>query len=168
MASNPAYLSRDSIISTLSDKKEIKADFVLLNKEEIAKQIKVGIDLGNILQLNPIYYYLDKYDIRPDAKNELDKIVSIMNDYPDMVIELGSHTDCRGSMPYNQALSDNRAKAAAAYVKSKITKPQRIYGKGYGEAKPVNGCRCEGSVVSDCSEEEHAKNRRTEFIIVKK
>ena len=91
-----------------------------------------------------------------------------MNEYPDMEIELGSHTDCRASMAYNQALSDNRAKAAAAYVKSKITKPQRIYGKGYGETRLVNGCACEGTVVSDCPEEEHAKNRRTEFIIVKK
>ena len=88
LVSNPAYLSRDSTVSIFGDRKEIKADFVLLNKEEIAKQIKVGIDLGNLLQLNPIYYDLDKYDIRPDSKNELDKIVSIMNDYPDMVIEL--------------------------------------------------------------------------------
>ncbi len=175
IGTRPKYIDGDSVTNTFGKDIVVKADIILTKKEEmvarkvtIADEIKVGADLGKILQINPIYYDLNKYDIRPDAKLELDKIVSIMNEYPDMEIELGSHTDCRASMAYNQALSDNRAKAAAAYVKSKITKPQRIYGKGYGETRLVNGCACEGTVVSDCPEEEHAKNRRTEFIIVKK
>jgi outer membrane protein OmpA-like peptidoglycan-associated protein len=64
-------------------------------------------------------------------------------------------------------LSDNRAKASAAYIKAKIKNPERIYGKGYGESKLKNGCACEGAVKSKCSEEEHQANRRTEFIIMK-
>ena len=59
-----------------------------------------------------------------------------------------------------------RAKSSAAYIKSKITDPDRIYGKGYGESKLLNDCECEGSVKSDCSEEEHELNRRTEFKVI--
>lgn len=133
----------------------------LLEKPEI------GIDLAKTLDLKPIYFDLDKSAIRPDAKIELDKIVKIMNDNTTLVIELGSHTDCRASMKYNLSLSDRRAKASAAYIKARITNPSRIYGKGYGESKLVNDCGCEGDTKSTCSEEEHQANRRTEFRIVK-
>ena len=108
-----------------------------------------------------------KYDIRTDAATQLDRIVSIMNEYPNMIIELGSHTDCRGSKDANKKLSDNRAKASADYIKSRITNPTRISGVGYGETKLKVNCPCEGTVVSTCSEEEHEKNRRTEFIVKK-
>ena len=60
-----------------------------------------------------------------------------------------------------------RKDASAAYVKSRITNPERIYGKGYGESKLKNGCACEGTVKSSCSEAEHQENRRTEFVIIK-
>jgi outer membrane protein OmpA-like peptidoglycan-associated protein len=109
---------------------------------------------------------LNKFTIRPDAARELDKIVEIMNKYSDMIVELGSHTDCRASEQYNLTLSDKRAKASAAYIKAKITNPERIYGKGYGESKLINDCACEGTVKSDCTEEEHAANRRTEFKVI--
>ncbi len=123
-------------------------------------------DLSEMVQINPINFDLNKYNIRPDAAKELDKIVEVMNKYPKMVVELGSHTDCRGSKAYNERLSDRRAKASAAYIKARITNPERIYGKGYGESRLLNDCACEGRVKSDCSEEEHAKNRRTEFKVI--
>lgn len=126
----------------------------------------LGTDISKVLALNPIYFDLDKSNIRPDAEVELNKIVTIMNDNPHIKIELGSHTDCRGSASYNMALSNRRAKASAAYIKKRITNPSRIYGKGYGESKLTNECECEGAVESTCSEEEHQKNRRTEFKIV--
>ena len=107
-----------------------------------------------------IYYNFDKYDIRDDAKVELDKIVKIMNENPEVKIELGSHTDCRGSSSYNMRLSKKRAKSAANYIAERITNPERITSKGYGETIAVNDCKC-----SKCSKEEHQKNRRTEFII---
>jgi outer membrane protein OmpA-like peptidoglycan-associated protein len=130
-------------------------------------KIEVGMDLAEIIDIKPIYFDLNKYNIRPDAKRELDKIVAVMQEYPKMEIELGSHTDCRASYAYNEKLSDQRAKASAAYIKSKISDPDRIYGKGYGESRLVNDCGCEGKVKSDCSEEEHQKNRRTEFRVIK-
>lgn len=126
----------------------------------------VGVDLAVVLKLNPIYFDLDKSNIRPDAKVELDKIVQIMNDNPLIKIELGSHTDCRSSKDYNLKLSDRRAISSAEYIKSRISSPERIYGKGYGESKLVNDCGCEGKKKSNCSEEEHQANRRTEFKIV--
>ncbi|MEY3505173.1 MAG: hypothetical protein RL349_1771, partial [Bacteroidota bacterium] len=105
--------------------------------------------------------------IRKDAAIELDKIVKVMNENPTMVIELGSHTDCRSSIQFNETLSANRAKASAAYIKQRISKPERIYGKGYGESRLLNDCGCEGTVKSTCTEAEHQLNRRTEFIIIK-
>lgn len=134
--------------------------------DELKNQLRLDPtikDLTEMVQINPINFDLNKYNIRPDAAVELDKIVAIMNTYPDMVVELGSHTDCRASQKYNLNLSDKRAKASAEYIKSRITKPERIYGKGYGESRLLNNCSCEGNVESDCTEEEHAQNRRTEF-----
>ncbi len=128
-------------------------------------KLAVGGDLTDLIAINPIYFDLGKSIIRKDAALELEKIVKIMNDYPKMKVELGSHTDCRSSMVSNQKLSDKRAKASADYIKSKITNPSRINGVGYGESRFKVNCPCEGTVKSDCSEEEHQKNRRTEFII---
>ncbi len=125
-------------------------------------------DLTEMIKINPINFDLNKFNIRPDAKVELNKIVEVMNKYPEMEIELGSHTDCRASIAYNEKLSDKRAKASAAYIKSKITNPDRIYGKGYGESKLLNDCGCEGNMKSDCSEKEHELNRRTEFRVIYK
>ena len=130
-------------------------------------KVEVGVDLSKLMQLGDIYFDYGKYEIREDAAVQLDKIVSIMNEYPSMIIELGSHTDCRGAKDANKKLSDNRAKASADYIRSRITTPTRISGIGYGEAKLKVNCPCEGKVVSPCPEEEHAKNRRTEFIVKK-
>jgi len=130
-------------------------------------KVEIGVDLSTLINIKPIYFDLGKYEIRKDAAVELDKIVKVMNEYPTMEIELGSHTDCRSSIASNLKLSDNRAKASAEYIKKRISNPQRIYGKGFGESKLKVNCPCEGAVKSNCSEEEHQKNRRTEFIIIK-
>lgn len=130
-------------------------------------KIEVGVDLATLIDIKPIYFDLGKYAIRKDAAVELDKIVKIMNEYPSMQIELGSHTDCRGSVASNETLSSNRANASAEYIKKRITDPNRIYGKGYGESKLKVDCPCEGTVKSTCPESEHQKNRRTEFLIIK-
>ena len=143
----------------------IKVDLALVPK---GITIDIGGDLSSVIDINPIYFDLDKSDIRPDAAIELDKIVKIMNENPTMRIELASHTDCRASKAYNQSLSDRRAKSSAAYIRQRITNPSRIYGKGYGESKLKNDCGCEGEVVSTCSEAEHQANRRTEFTILQR
>lgn len=152
----------------------VTADVTLLQKEivveeTIEEKIKVGADLGKILKFNPdrIYFDLNKYEIRADAEEELKYIIKVMNEHPNMVVELGSHTDCRASKEYNQKLSEKRAKATADYIKKRISNPERITSIGYGETKLMNACACEEKVVSTCSDEEHQQNRRTEFIIVK-
>lgn len=147
-------------------KNESKKSDIVINENETAR-VKVGTDLTSVIEINPIYFDLDKYNIRPDAAEELDKIVTILNNNPKMVIELGSHTDCRGTRGYNMNLSSNRAKSSIEYIRSRITNPKRVNGKGYGETKLKNKCECEHNVVSTCSEAEHQLNRRTEFIIIK-
>ena len=147
--------------TVLGMQKTLQLDYLLTKKD-------IGVDIAAAIHLNPIYFDLDKSNIRPDAALELDKIVKIMNDNPDIKIELGSHTDCRASASYNMRLSDRRAKSSANYIKKRISTPSRIYGKGFGESQLVNDCGCEGDIVSDCSEEEHQLNRRTEFKIVGK
>jgi len=159
-ATKEKHLPGTNSVSTKTEKDTVKADLVL-------EELSVGLDLAKVLKINPIYFDYDKFFIRPDAAIELDKIVAIMNEYPTMYIELGSHTDCRGNKLYNTKLSDKRAKASAEYIRARIVNPQRIYGKGYGETRLVNSCACEKPVKSTCSEEEHQQNRRTEFVIIK-
>jgi outer membrane protein OmpA-like peptidoglycan-associated protein len=168
------YIDGDTTFNTFGKNLAIKADVTLTKKAVATPKMEVGDDLGKVVNIDqsilnqPIYFDLNKCNLRPDAINELDKIVKIMNEYPTMVIELRSYTDCRGTKAYNQALSNKRANTSISYLKKGITKPTRVYGKGYGETNLVNACACEGSIVSDCSEDEHQKNRRTEFIIMKK
>jgi outer membrane protein OmpA-like peptidoglycan-associated protein/tetratricopeptide (TPR) repeat protein len=130
-------------------------------------KMEEGMDLAKVFKINPIYFDLNKFNIRPDAAEELNKIITIMNENPTLIIELGSHTDCRAPIAYNERLSDRRAKASANYIKTKIKKPARIFGKGYGESQLITNCPCEGEVISTCSDEEHQLNRRTEFKIIK-
>jgi outer membrane protein OmpA-like peptidoglycan-associated protein len=128
-------------------------------------KLDLGMDLATLIDIKPIYFDLGKSVIRKDAALELDKIVKVMNDYPTMKIELGSHTDCRSSIAFNEKLSANRAQVSADYIKSRIQNPERIYGIGYGESKLKIDCPCEGTVKSSCSEEDHQQNRRTEFVV---
>lgn len=154
------YLSKTELL------KNVIGNDTLINVTIGMDKLKKGIDVGKLVSLNPIYFDVDKFDIRNDAAEELDKIVAVMQQNPNIVIELGSHTDCRAPAKYNLTLSDKRAKASAAYIISKGIAKNRIYGKGYGENKLLNKCACEGKKESTCSEEEHQLNRRTEFRIV--
>jgi outer membrane protein OmpA-like peptidoglycan-associated protein/tetratricopeptide (TPR) repeat protein len=126
-------------------------------------KIDIGTDIGALIDVQPIYFDLGKYAIRPDAAQELNKIVRTMQENPSLEIELGSHTDARGSASSNLRLSDKRAKASADYIVSQGIDRLRITGKGYGETTILNRC---GDGVK-CSEDEHQQNRRTEFTITK-
>jgi len=157
----PGYLSKTITYNTVFDKEGI---YNLHTDMDISlEKIEVGEDLSKIIDINPIYFDVNKSIIRPDAAIELDKIVKVMNENPTMVVELGSHTDSRGSATSNETLSYKRAIASAEYIKARITNPERITGKGYGETRLLNEC---GDGVT-CSKEKHQENRRTEFIIVK-
>lgn len=161
----PGYLKKTAEFKGIIDQAGLIQLHEKLNVE--LQAVAVGGDLAKTLGIKPIYFDLGKFNIRKDAAIELDKIVKVMNENPTMVIELGSHTDCRSSVQFNQTLSTNRAKASAEYIQKRISNPSRIYGKGYGESRLLNDCGCEGTVKSNCSEEQHQLNRRTEFIIIK-
>ncbi len=143
----------DATTKGLTKSETLKRDFVL---ENFAPVVDKSFTIDNI------YYDLDKYNIRPDATEELDKIVQLMKEYPNMVLELGSHTDSRANDQYNITLSENRAKAAVAYLVKRGISKDRLYWKGYGETKLVNGC----SNDAKCTEAEHQKNRRTTFKVL--
>jgi len=119
------------------------------------------------IKLENIYYDLDKWNIRPDAAVELDKLVKILKDNPSMEIELSSHTDCRGRAVYNWVLSKLRAQSAVEYIISQGISRGRMTAVGYGESHLVNGCQCEGDFEVPCTEQAHQANRRTEFKIKK-
>lgn len=118
-------------------------------------------DLGCQLTLQPIYFDLDRYNIRPDAEVELAKILSAMQKYPELVIHIESHTDSRATDQYNIVLSDRRAQSTMNWLIERGIDASRLSAKGYGETQLVNNC----SNDVDCTEEEHQLNRRSMFII---
>ncbi|WP_281323158.1 OmpA family protein [Flavobacterium aestivum] len=136
-------------------------DFPVMLEKRI-KQIAVGTDLAKTLNIPIIYFDLDKSTIRKDAAFELAKVLVVMQDFPEMKIEVRSHTDSRQTASYNEKLSDKRAKATVAWLVKNGVDSTRIIGKGYGESQLVNHC----SDGVKCTEEEHQANRRSEFIIV--
>ncbi len=124
-----------------------------------------GVEIVKInepIRLNNIYYDYNKWDILPDAEDDLGYLKSLMDQYPDMVIELASHTDARGKKSYNKILSQRRAESAKAWLVEQGISPSRIVAKGYGESMIINHCK-DGV---RCSDTEHRQNRRTEFKII--
>ncbi|WP_298507694.1 OmpA family protein [uncultured Kordia sp.] len=114
-----------------------------------------------VIVLNPIYFDFDKHNVRQDAAFELDKVVSVMTKYPNMVIKVETHTDFRGPASYNQRLSERRAKSTVQYIISKGIDASRLSSEGKGESTPLIDCK-------KCTDEEHQQNRRSDFIIVSK
>ena len=119
--------------------------------------------VDQVVRLENIFYDYNKWDIRPDAAVELDKLLQTLVDNPTVTIELSSHTDCRGKDGYNMTLSQKRAKSAVDYLISKGIGAARLKSKGYGESKPSETCACE-----KCSDDQHQRNRRTEFKVLSK
>ncbi|MFH4968377.1 OmpA family protein [Gaetbulibacter sp. M240] len=119
-----------------------------------------------LAELNTIYFDFDKFNIRPDAALELDKIVDLMlNDYPEMVIRIESYTDPRGTDEYNKKLSIDRANSTYDYLISKGIDPDRITShKGFGELKKL---KVDCGDDQNCKEEQYQLNRRTQFIVEK-
>ena len=116
-----------------------------------------------VVNIEPIYFELNSSYLNKEAKIELQKVVELMNKYPEMIIESGSHTDSRGITGYNNWLSARRATSTVSYIIDHGVDAGRITGKGYGETQLINEC----SDNVECTEAEHAKNRRTEFVIIK-
>jgi len=123
------------------------------NSETGRQQLK---DVGNI------YFDFDKATIKKESEVTLDKVVAIMEKYPSLEIEIGSHADARGSDKYNMALSERRAASTLEYLVSKGIERSRLTSKGYGESMPLNDC----TQPTGCTNAQYAKNRRSEFTIM--
>lgn len=126
-------------------------------------EIKEGTDLAKIFDISNIYFDLDKWNIRPDAAKDLQKVIEVMKQYPKMQMSIRSHTDSRQTHKYNELLSDRRAKSTLEFMVKNGIERNRLTAKGFGETELVNGC----SDDVPCSEAEHQLNRRSEFIVVK-
>jgi len=117
------------------------------------------IEIGNKVVLNNIFFDTNKFDIKPDSKAELQKLLDFLTLNPTIHIEISGHTDDVGNDQANQTLSENRAKAVYQYLIASSIDPQRLIYKGYGQTQPI---------VPNTSDENRSRNRRTEFKIIAK
>lgn len=161
------------LISEKMDYFTVRKDFTTIGKTvdkttltefitDVNFETKIMMDpivLEKAIVLENIYYDLDKANIRPDAALVLDSLVQIMNDNPEIYIELGSHTDSRADDDYNMKLSQRRAQSAVSYIINEGIESDRIVAKGYGETKLI--------IKNAQTEEQHQKNRRTEFKVLR-
>ncbi|CAM1355907.1 MULTISPECIES: OmpA family protein [Tenacibaculum] len=152
-----------------------KDDYKVTEKETATldvnkKVLKTDLQLESLIVedqivINPIYFNFNLFNIREDAEYELEKIVTVMKNHPDMIIKIESHTDSRGTKEYNRILSDNRAKSTRDYIISRGISSNRIESAiGYGEDQLLNDCNDKNQ--KKCSEEEHQQNRRSYFYIL--
>ncbi|MBL0309305.1 MAG: OmpA family protein [Bacteroidetes bacterium] len=153
-AGKNGYFSNNTLITTKGKRNKDSTYINLYTQIELDK-----IFTQKMIVIPNIYYDYDKATLRPESKLVLDSIMIFFKDNPDLTIEIGSHTDSRGSDEYNQKLSQARAQSVVDYLVEKQIPKDRLIAKGYGETAPVNQCR--NGV--NCTEDEHQKNRRTTF-----
>lgn len=137
---------------------QVKAGDKLVRQDLILPQIMIN----KALALEPIYYDFDKWDLRPESVNTLEKVYRIMMENPTVLIECSSHTDMRGTNEYNDNLSVKRALVVMDYLVARGIPLERLTYKVYGEVKPAIPCPKE----YDCNEARHQMNRRTEFRVL--
>lgn len=157
LASKDGYLKNDGFFSSKGLGKDP-------NRPEQRYEVEIVLDkifLNREIVLENIYYDFDESYIREDAEPTLNELAQLLERNPEISIQLGSHTDCRGNDNYNEALSQRRAQAAVDYLITKGIDAARLQAKGYGESVPANDCVC-----LRCTEDEHQENRRTTFAIV--
>lgn len=130
--------------------------------EENRVRLTPGVDLSEVLHVRPVYFEFDSYRISGTAEADLQKIVQVMEEYPELRIEIRAFTDSRGPAAYNQKLSERRAEATAAYLVKAGIDASRLQATGFGESQPIADCGEE----RPCTREEHAKNRRSAFVII--
>ena len=153
------FLATSTKISTKNMKSDAPEIAIKLDLAELTSPLPEG----KIFQLNNVYYNYNDASLRPDARLDLDPLVALLKAYPEVEIELSSHTDARGKSDYNQSLSQRRAESAVKYLTDRGIAANRIKAVGYGETQPRNQCR-DGVV---CTEEQHKINRRTEVKVTK-
>ena len=139
---------------------EKELEIELLSYDD-AEEIVVERDGFNYIELENLYFDFNKWDILPQAGKTLNILIDLMNKYPRMEVQLGAHTDSRGSDSYNMFLSQNRAKSAMEYLIANGISRDRLQSIGFGETQPLVDCG------ANCSELEHSINRRVEFLILR-
>lgn len=159
----PDYFTERTQFSTIGER--VAQEDLVQRFTEKTFNSEVTLDpiiINKAILIPNIYYDLNRAEIRNDAATELDKLVLLLADNPNIQIELSSHTDSRAEDDYNQELSQRRAQSAVDYIVSQGISRNRLVAKGYGESELVNGC------VNDvpCTEEQHQENRRTEFKVI--
>ncbi len=142
-----------NVVDVMAQNNQLGAFLANLEMEPIA--------INTTFRIENLYYDYDQYNIRTDAALVLDNVVQVLKDNPSIKVEMGSHTDSRGSDSYNLELSDKRAKSSMDYLVANGVDANNLTWKGYGETRLVNSC----SNRRTCSEEMHQQNRRTELKI---
>ncbi|HEY9168541.1 MAG TPA: OmpA family protein [Lutibacter sp.] len=149
-------------------------DFTTNEKGDIDKNIQLLMELYTAVEkdivvennktqikIKPIYFDFDKWNIRKDAALELNNVVNIMKKYSEISIEIGAHTDARGSDEYNMGLSHKRAKSVMDYLISQGISESRLKSEGFGESQPLNHC----VKPKMCTSKQYSINRRCEFVL---
>lgn len=158
-ASKTLFINKEISVKTTDIAGEEVTVNIALTPEVIKERGKIIIDIESI------YFDYDSYKITNRAAIELEKVIAFMHKYPKVIVEGGSHTDCRGSNEYNMKLAEGRAQSTVHFIRNYGgIDSSRIYAKGYGETQPVN--RCVDNAKPKCTEREHSLNRRTEFVLV--
>ncbi len=152
LAFSDGYESNGVSVNT-TKKQQLNTSILLKPIEDIIKEDKIV--------LNPINFDFDKHNIKSQAAFELDKIVALMKKYPTIEVKVEGHTDTKGTDEYNLGLSDRRSKSTVQYLISKGIDKTRLTSEGFGKSKPIVKCG------NKCTDEQSAKNRRSEFIITK-
>lgn len=159
VASKEDYNDGDKMFAVVSAN---DTEGIELKLEKTIKRATVGTDLIKFLDLEPVYFDLDKADIRPDAATTILKVVEYMKTFPDLKVKVQSHTDVKAGSSYNKRLSQRRAENTVAYLIANAIDATRISGEGFGKTKLVNECTTRES----CPDERHQENRRSEFIVM--
>lgn len=156
-ANKVAELRRLLIEQTENEKDLVRLAQIEKEKEAVKNELQSKINaLGNI------YFVFNSSNITTLSKNILSKLVSILNEYPNLILEVNSHTDSRGPAVYNQKLSESRLQSTREYLFKNGIDSNRVFGKAYGEEKLVNEC----DDHTKCSETKHKQNRRSQFKII--
>ncbi len=156
------YIPTSEEFNTTDEGKiELNIELEIESYDDAEEIVVTKVDGYIYIELENIYFDLDKWDIKPQAAKTLDVLVDLLKKYPRMEIQLGAHTDSRSSEEYNLKLSNNRARSTLEYLVSNNINRNRLRYKGFGESQPLVNCG------DNCTEDEHAINRRCEFIILK-
>lgn len=147
----------DEIAAGEAKKKEKENQIMAQEKDVVKDKDRL------IIKTDPIYFDYNMWYIRKESKVVLGRVVALMNKYPGMVIEIGSHTDSRGNAKFNEELSQKRANSTREFIIQSGINASRVSAKGYGESVPIIKCKTDDA----CSEEDHELNRRSEFVIKK-